>query len=81
MIECRNCDNKFIPAVHNQVYCSADCRVEYTNRQAMIRYHARKNRTKPERCKCGVKLSKYNEEEVCSGCQRKSISHLFSAIG
>jgi len=72
MKHCQWCDNQFKPNVSYQIYCSAECREQATREKIAERY-ARNRLQKPSRknrkCKnCGSKLSIYNDEETCAGC-------------
>lgn len=84
------CDGTFVKKTHNQKYCSPECcRVE-TNRKIMEKYHAKQAIKKglERRCsKCNNKLSRYNEDSICGGCQtshryerRDGLAEILSSI-
>lgn len=65
-----SCNNISIKTTHNQKFCSNECcRIE-TNRKIMEKYHERAaiKRGKLRRCKCGSRLSRYNENDTCGAC-------------
>lgn len=67
----KECGTLFTKRTHNMVFCSEECcRIE-TNAQIMRRYYKNKARKKGEArfCTCGTKLSRYNEKDICQGCQ------------
>lgn len=68
---CAYCNKDFDRKTHNQKYCDAECCRRATNERIMERYYEKRdNRRGKERvCKtkdCGKRLSRYNEEDVCS---------------
>lgn len=64
------CVNLFEKMVHNQRFCSTECTREDTNRRALERYHARKNKAVKGRvctvCNCDTVLSVYNPGDMCA---------------
>ena len=72
MKTCQWCDDAFTPRVSYQIYCSDKCRDEATREKIAQRYAiSRRNRMigKTRSCKsCGLPLSAYNDEELCSAC-------------
>lgn len=72
MRHCSFCDNSFEQSVSYQIYCSAECRDLATKEKIAARYiqakrMKRKGKARP--CKsCGVPLSIYNDEQICSSC-------------
>lgn len=70
----QECGKVFSKTTHNQKYCSNECcRIE-TNRKIMEKYHERAaiRRGKKRVCvDCGSSLSRYNEGNICGGCQTR----------
>jgi hypothetical protein len=69
---CDWCDESFQTSISYQIYCSAECREEATKKKIAERY-IQERRTRrlgqDRRCKsCNVRLSAYNDQEVCSSC-------------
>lgn len=76
MIQCANkeCENIFEPATHNQKYCCAECCRVATNRRIMEKYYDKRDQRqgKARYCiNCDSKLSRYNDNRVCSSCELK----------
>lgn len=73
MKHCSWCDNTFKSDISYQIYCSTDCRNEATKEKIATRYiqtRRQKRKDKPRKCKkCGLKLSIYNDENLCNSCQ------------
>jgi len=69
--DCIECGKSFEFKMHNQKYCSKECCREATNKKIMQKYYEKKNRLsgKDRFCDCGVKLNRYNSEDVCAMCQ------------
>jgi hypothetical protein len=70
--ECLN-GKEFIPKTHNQKYCSDECCRIATNRRIMEKYYEKKAiRNGASRIckKCKTKLSRYNQNDVCSTCEK-----------
>ena len=68
------CKNEFTPKTHNQKYCSDECCRTATNQKLKEEYYEKKARLhgKKRKCKtasCGVSLSRYNEDNICSKCK------------
>jgi len=68
---CAYCKKEFDRKTHNQKYCDADCCRKATNERIMQRYYEKRDnrRGKERMCiakGCTTRLSRYNEEEVCS---------------
>ena len=79
LIRCHNCKQHFTPNTHNQIYDSAECRREATNRKIMEKYYENKtikqNRNK-ECQECGTKLNMYNDSGYCLVCyKRRNVDH------
>lgn len=77
MITCarKDCLIKFDPNTHNQKYCSAECCRVATNQRIMEKYYDKRDQKngKVRFCAfdCGTKLSRYNDNKICSGCEIK----------
>jgi predicted nucleic acid-binding Zn ribbon protein len=69
---CQWCDNSFDPKVSYQIYCSDECREQATKEKVLQKYLiAKRNKLigKTKSCKlCGLPLSVYNDEHLCSNC-------------
>ena len=68
------CNNFFEPKTHNQKYCSDECCRIATNQKLKDQYYEKKARLagKERICKtngCKVKLSRYNETNICDKCK------------
>jgi len=82
------CAKDFTPKTHNQKYCSDECCRIATNRRIMEKYYEKKaiKNGAPRICKtCKTKLSRYNQNDICSTCE-KNISYegkkiLWSILG
>lgn len=82
------CAKDFTPKTHNQKYCSDECCRIATNRRIMEKYYEKKaiKNGAPRICKsCKTKLSRYNQNNICSTCE-KNISYegkkiLWSILG
>jgi hypothetical protein len=69
------CAKEFESKTHNQKYCSDECCRVATNKRIMQKYYEKKAIKKGalRLCKkCKAQLSRYNVEEVCSSCIKKS---------
>lgn len=78
------CHVEFQPRTHNQRYCTDEhCRLA-TNARIMQNYYKRKERRagKERMCAngCGTKLSRYNDNDVCSACTAKRTSDVRSSL-
>lgn len=76
MITCarKDCDIQFTAATHNQKYCCAECCRVATNQRIMEKYYDRRDQRqgKARYCaQCDSKLSRYNDNKVCSSCELK----------
>jgi hypothetical protein len=70
---CQWCEKQFTAMSRNQIYCSADCRINSTKHKISQRYQTTKfkNRIgKERRCAggCGILLSIYNDDTFCNNC-------------
>jgi hypothetical protein len=72
MKTCQWCDAGFTPKVSYQIYCSDECREAATKEKIAQKYAiARRNKlmNKKKTCTaCGVLLSVYNDEDLCTTC-------------
>jgi hypothetical protein len=78
MKACANpeCETHFAPKTHNQKYCSSECCRIVTNAKLMKKYYEKRDRLqgKKRKCeRCDNLLSRYNEDTVCTTCQRKEL--------
>jgi hypothetical protein len=73
MKHCQWCDHSFQTNISYQIYCSVECRTAATKEKIYQRYLMTRvqNRIgKKRNCKnCGMKLSIYNDEQLCEICQ------------
>lgn len=69
------CAKEFEKATHNQKYCSDECCRIATNRRIMEKYYEKKAiRNGALRvCKCGNRLSRYNQGNLCSICEKNKV--------
>ena len=75
-MKCANseCNKEFNSKTHNQKYCSDECCRLATNRRIMEKYYEKKaikNGAHRVCKKCKTKLSRYNQTEVCSSCEKR----------
>lgn len=71
----KECAKEFEPKTHNQKYCTDECCRIATNRRIMEKYYEKKairNGAVRGCKKCGSQLSRYNESNLCSICNRAS---------
>lgn len=70
----KECSKDFKPRTHNQKYCSDECCRVATNRRIMEKYYEKKaiRGGALRRCACGNMLSRYNQNTVCSICEKNS---------
>lgn len=70
--KCLWCGDEFTASKSNQVYCKTECTRKASNQKIIERYHAAKALKTNERlCEsCSAKLSRYNEDSICSPCQQ-----------
>ena len=68
----KECAKEFEAKTHNQKYCSDNCCRVATNMRIMEKYYEKKAiRNGAKRvCKCGSKLSRYNQSNVCAICEK-----------
>jgi hypothetical protein len=70
-----DCSVSFEPKTHNQKYHSDECCRIATNKKIMQKYYEKKAiRSGSNRLckKCNAKLSRYNDQLLCSMCQKNS---------
>ena len=69
----KECSKDFTPKTHNQKYCSDSCCRIATNKRIMEKYYEKKaiKNGALRNCKrCKSKLSRYNQNEICSTCEK-----------
>ena len=69
------CKADFVPKTHNQKYCTDECCRIATNKRIMEKYYEKKAIKKGavRLCKkCKSQLSRYNSDDICSSCLKKS---------
>lgn len=69
------CGKNFDSKTHNQKYCSEECCRIATNKRIMEKYYEKKaiKKGSVRLCKkCKSQLSRYNAEQVCSSCLKKT---------
>jgi hypothetical protein len=74
-----DCKKKFEAKTHNQKYCTDECCRIATNKRIMEKYYEKKAIKKGavRLCKkCKSQLSRYNSDDVCSSCIKKSSAKL-----
>lgn len=77
----KECGKNFEPKAHNAIYCSDECRKKITNKRVLEKYYEKKSDQEFKKntkriCaskKCKTILSRYNDDEICSSCQVKSL--------
>lgn len=66
------CGKEFESHRVNMKYCSNECCRKATNAKLIARYHSNKEKKIVQRiCKCGTKLSRYNDDTICHACRLK----------
>jgi hypothetical protein len=71
----KECIVEFEPKTHNQKYCSDECCRIATNKRIMQKYYEKKairNGSHRACLKCNGKLSRYNQNSVCSVCEKNN---------
>lgn len=71
----KECAKEFDAKTHNQKYCCDECCRIATNKKIMEKYYEKKAiRSGAKReCKvCKSRLSRYNQSNVCSKCEKNS---------
>jgi hypothetical protein len=67
------CAKDFEAKTHNQKYCSDECCRVATNKRIMEKYYEKKaikNGALRKCKKCSIKLSRYNQNNICSSCEK-----------
>ena len=70
-----DCAKDFDSKTHNQKYCCDECCRVATNKKIMEKYYEKKaiRLGAPRQCKkCGSQLSRYNNSNKCSRCEKNS---------
>jgi hypothetical protein len=71
----KECAKEFDAKTHNQKYCCDECCRVATNKKIMEKYYEKKAiRSGAKReCKvCKSRLSRYNQSNICSKCEKNS---------
>ena len=71
----KQCAKDFNAKTHNQKYCCDECCRVATNKKIMDKYYEKKSiRSGAKReCRlCKSRLSRYNQSNVCSKCEKNS---------
>lgn len=71
----KECSKNFDAKTHNQKYCCDECCRIATNKKIMEKYYEKKAiRSGAKReCKyCDARLSRYNQSNICSKCEKNS---------
>lgn len=70
----KDCQKEFDAKTHNQKYCSDECCRIATNKRIMEKYYEKKaiRNGALRKCKCGNILSRYNQSNECSMCEKNS---------
>jgi hypothetical protein len=70
----KECSKEFDAKTHNQKYCSDECCRVATNKRIMEKYYEKKairNGAFRACLKCNARLSRYNQSDICSSCEKK----------
>ena len=80
----KECDIIAERKTHNQKYCSDECCRIATNQRIMEKYYARRDQRQGKERICGdckiTKLSRYNDDNVCSSCKSKKNIELNNSL-
>jgi len=71
----KECAKEFDAKTHNQKYCSDECCRVATNKKIMEKYYEKKairSGAKRECRICKSRLSRYNQSNICSRCEKNS---------
>lgn len=71
----KQCAKDFNAKTHNQKYCCDECCRVATNKKIMDKYYEKKlirSGAKRECRLCKSRLSRYNQSNVCSKCEKNS---------
>jgi hypothetical protein len=69
----KECAKDFDAKTHNQKYCSDECCRVATNKRIMEKYYEKKaikNGALRKCKKCSIRLSRYNQNKICSSCEK-----------
>jgi hypothetical protein len=69
----KECAKDFDAKTHNQKYCSDECCRVATNKRIMEKYYEKKaikNGALRKCKKCSIRLSRYNQNNICSSCEK-----------
>lgn len=69
----KECGIDFEPKTHNQKYHSDECCRIATNKKIMEKYYEKKairSGSKRLCIKCNSRLSRYNDQKICSRCEK-----------
>jgi len=73
----KECAIEFIPKTHNQKYHNDECCRIATNKKIMEKYYEKKairSGAKRECKKCKSGLSRYNQSNICTKCEKDNMS-------
>lgn len=71
----KDCSKEFDAKTHNQKYCCDNCCRVATNKKIMEKYYEKKairSGAKRECKHCNSRLSRYNQSNICSKCEKNS---------
>jgi len=71
----KECAKEFDAKTHNQKYCCDECCRVATNKKIMEKYYEKKairSGAKRECRICKSRLSRYNQSNICSRCEKNS---------
>ena len=71
----KECAKEFDAKTHNQKYCCDECCRVATNKKIMEKYYEKKairSGAKRECRICKSRLSRYNQSNICSKCEKNS---------
>jgi hypothetical protein len=71
----KECAKEFDAKTHNQKYCCDECCRVATNKKIMEKYYEKKairSGAKRECKSCASRLSRYNQSNICSKCEKNS---------
>lgn len=71
----KECSKEFDAKTHNQKYCCDECCRIATNKKIMEKYYEKKAIRSGARRECNIcksRLSRYNQSNICSKCEKNS---------
>lgn len=84
---CSRCDNRFVPRVSYQIYCSESCREQATKEKILERYQITKRQKRKGKKRlcfggCGTPLSIYNDHGFCANCNvsKKEVDKMLKQV-